>query len=91
MDLKFLKEKTLDFIKKYPELKSEFTDFYYLAISEIEEGGSEQHECELAYNDMLDVVENYENERFSDDPSYDLMREEERNWIQEQREKERNN
>ena len=26
-----------------------------LAISEIEEGGSEMHECELAYNDMVEL------------------------------------
>jgi hypothetical protein len=41
-----------------PLFKEELYDFYYLAMSEIEDGGSEMHECELAYNDMVELVNN---------------------------------
>ena len=85
MNLKTLKEKTLELLKKYPQYKIEFKDYYYLALSEIEEGGSEQHECDLAYNDMLAIVDDIE------DPKFDLRKEEEANWTQEQKEKEKNN
>ena len=85
MNLKTLKEKTLELLKKYPQYKADFEDFYYLALSEIEEGGSEQHECDLAYNDMLAIVNDIE------DPSFDLRKEEEANWTQDQKEKEKNN
>jgi len=34
--------------KKHPELKFELADLYHLAKAEIEDGGSEEHECELA-------------------------------------------
>lgn len=61
MNLQQLKERTLEFIQKRPDLKSELVDYYQLAVSEIEEGGSEQHECELTYSDMLDLI-NGENE-----------------------------
>lgn len=57
MDLETLKEKTLELIQKYPEYKDDFQDYFYLAKCEIEEGGSENHECELAYGDMLTIVE----------------------------------
>ena len=85
MNLKTLKEKTLELLKKYPQYKSDFEDYYYLALSEIEEGGSENHECVLAYNDMLAIVDDIE------DPRFDLRKEEETNWTQEQKEKEKNN
>lgn len=57
MDLQQLKAEAIKIIKSNPELKSEIQDLYSLAISEIEEGGSETHECQLAYNDMLDLLE----------------------------------
>lgn len=56
MNIQHLKEQTLEFIQKRPDLKSELVDYYQLAVSEIEEGGSEYHECELAYSDMLDLI-----------------------------------
>jgi hypothetical protein len=43
-------------ILEHPEKKKAVADLYYLALSEIEEGGSEFYECELAYHDMLDVI-----------------------------------
>lgn len=56
MNLQKLKQATREFIQNYPEYREEFIDFYSLAESEIEEGGSEMHECQLAYNDMLEIV-----------------------------------
>ena len=55
MDLQQLKTEAIRIIKAKPELKSEIQDLFSLAISEIEEGGSESHECELAYNDMIEL------------------------------------
>ena len=56
MNLPQLKEETTKFVAENPDLKDEILDFYYLAVSEIEEGGSEQHECDLAYNDMVELI-----------------------------------
>jgi hypothetical protein len=55
MNLQQLKTEAIRIIKAKPELKEEIQDLYSLAISEIEEGGSEMHECELAYNDMVEL------------------------------------
>ena len=43
-------------IDKHPKHADEIRDFYSLAISEIEEGGSEEHECELAWSDIEDLI-----------------------------------
>ena len=45
-------------ISSNTQYRDEITLLYYLAKSEIEEGGSEEHECELAYNDMLEYENN---------------------------------
>lgn len=55
MNLQQLKAEAIRIIKVKPELKEEIQDLYFLAVSEIEEGGSEMHECELAYNDMVEL------------------------------------
>ena len=55
MNLQQLKAEAIRIITAKPELKSEIQDLYSLAISEIEEGGSESHECQLAYGDMTDL------------------------------------
>lgn len=55
MNLSELKAEAIRIIKAKPELKSEIQDLFSLAISEIEEGGSETHECELAHNDMVEL------------------------------------
>jgi hypothetical protein len=55
MYLAELKAEAIRIIKAKPELKSEIQELYSLAISEIEEGGSESHECDLAYSDMLEL------------------------------------
>lgn len=55
MDKAELKAEAIRIIKSKPNLKSEIQDLYSLALSEIEEGGSETHECYLAYNDMIEL------------------------------------
>lgn len=44
-------------IDLYPNLKMEILDFYYLAKDEIEEGGSEHHEINLAMNSINELIE----------------------------------
>jgi hypothetical protein len=44
----------------HPHLKDEIYDFVYLAIDEIDEGGSEMHEVELALNDINQLIKNDE-------------------------------
>jgi len=44
----------------HPEHKEELMELYQLAVDEIEEGGSEAHECELAISDMEYLIENGE-------------------------------
>ena len=56
MNLEELKKRTQALSKAYPDYKEDFLDLYMLAVSEVEEGGSEQHECNLSYLDMLDIV-----------------------------------
>ena len=41
---------------KYPVLKQELIELYILACDEVEEGGYEDHECELAIADMNELV-----------------------------------
>ena len=43
-------------ILEYPSKKEVIKDIYYLALSEIEEGGSESHECQLAVNDIQEMI-----------------------------------
>lgn len=57
MNLQQLREKAKQLIQQNPDLKDDIIGFFSLAVSEIEEGGSEQHECELAYSDMMDLLE----------------------------------
>ena len=42
--------------KDYPEYKDEIWSFISLCQDEVEEGGSEAHEVQLAYNDICDLV-----------------------------------
>ena len=42
--------------KEHPSLRTELAELYELAVDEIDTGGSEQHECELAYNDIEELI-----------------------------------
>ena len=55
-DLKGLRVEVMKLIDMYPKQADELRDLYHLAVSEIEEGGSEGNECSLAWRDMLDCV-----------------------------------
>ena len=43
-------------ISEYPELKEEILEFYYLAQSEIEEGGSTYSEISRGFEDIEDII-----------------------------------
>lgn len=75
MDIEILKLRTREFIRDFPQYREEFVDYYELALSEIEEGGSENHECDMAYNSMLDIIKDTLN-----NPARDAIKEEEENW-----------
>jgi hypothetical protein len=56
MNLVHLKQFCNQKINAYPHLESEIYDFYELAAAEIEEGGSEIHECTLAIEDIEELI-----------------------------------
>jgi hypothetical protein len=56
MNLHELKTYAVKMAKENPTLKSEIYDFVQLAIDEIDEGGSEDHECSLAQRDIEFIV-----------------------------------
>lgn len=58
MTLQELRKESLRLVKENAQLSNEIWDFYSLAVSEIEEGGSESHECDLAYNDIIELIQN---------------------------------
>lgn len=45
-----------DIVAKYPDLTDEVHDFFDLCMMEIEDGGSQEHEIELAMSDIDDLV-----------------------------------
>lgn len=87
MNIKTLTEKTMPLLAKYPDLSEQIVDLYQLALDEIKEGGSENHECELAYNDILDLIESHKIKEMINHPINDLKKEEEENWKREQQNK----
>jgi hypothetical protein len=56
MNLQQLRTYCKGMIDKHPHLTDEIRDLFSLAVSEIEEGGSETHECHLAYEDINELV-----------------------------------
>ena len=59
MNIQTLKAEALKIIKEFPDLADDVKDLFELAMTEIEEGGSESHECQLAINDMEELVKEY--------------------------------
>ena len=55
MNINTFRQWVADQISAYPNLKEEILDFYYLAISEIEEGASVMHEISLAMNSIREL------------------------------------
>jgi hypothetical protein len=56
-----LYRETTKFILENPKIREQISDFYYLALDEIQDGQSETHECNMAYNDMLQLVKEHQN------------------------------
>jgi hypothetical protein len=56
MNQQYLKQFCLDKIAEYPDLKSEITDFYFLAMDDMYDGGSEMHEVESAINSINELI-----------------------------------
>jgi hypothetical protein len=56
MNIVAFKQYCKEMVLTYPTLTSEITEYYELALSEIEEGGSEIHECQLAYDDIQTLI-----------------------------------
>ena len=56
MDIQQLKKYCLEKIDQYPNLANEIRDIYGLALSEIESCESEDNECELAWSDIKDLI-----------------------------------
>jgi hypothetical protein len=55
--MKDLREYALEVIKNYPELKEDVIGLYILCQSEIEEGGSPDHEIQLCLEDIRQLIE----------------------------------
>jgi len=56
MNRKELRVEALRLIDQYPNKTEEIRGLYSLTLSEIEEGGSEENECSLAWRDMLECI-----------------------------------
>ena len=56
MTLQELKTYAEKMSAKYPQLDDEIRDLYFLAQDEIEDGGSEAHECELAVGSIDELI-----------------------------------
>jgi hypothetical protein len=58
MTLRDLYQYCQEVVEKYPSLRSEIMEFYALAQMEVEDGGSVEHECELAISDIEELINN---------------------------------
>jgi len=56
MTLENLKKYAEGISKQYPQIDEEVRDLYFLAEMEVEDGESENNECELAMRDIKELV-----------------------------------
>jgi hypothetical protein len=56
MTLRDLYRYCTDKAELHPELHDEIYEFYRLAEMEVEDGGSVEHECELAISDINELI-----------------------------------
>lgn len=56
MDITELRKEALRLIDSYPHKSEEIRSYYQLALDEIEDGGSVENECHLAWSDMLECI-----------------------------------
>ena len=60
MTLENLKKYAEGMSNTYPDLDEEIRDLYFLAEMEVEDGESETHECELAINDIKQLISDWD-------------------------------
>ena len=56
MTLQELRARSIELANEHPHYEDQIRDLFFLAQDEIEDGGSEAHECELAISDMESLV-----------------------------------
>jgi len=56
MTLQELYKYCIEKANQYPKLSNDIHSFYDLAEMEVEDGGSVQHECELALSDIDELI-----------------------------------
>jgi hypothetical protein len=56
MNKKMLHDFVFQKINEYPSFKEGILELYYLVLDEIEEGGSEAHECNLCISSINDLI-----------------------------------
>ena len=56
MTLRDLYQYCVEKAEQHPELYNDIHAFYDLAEMEVEDGGSVEHECELAVSDIEDLI-----------------------------------
>jgi hypothetical protein len=56
MNQESAKQFAIEFIEKHPKFKTVVTDYYYLMLNEIEEGGSETNEVNIFVQSCEDLL-----------------------------------
>ena len=56
MTLRGLHQYCVEQSEKYPKLSNDIHSFYDLAEMEVQDGGSIEHECELAVSDIDELI-----------------------------------
>jgi len=57
MNIQEFKNWVQDNVNLHPTMRVEILEFFWLAIDEIHDGGSEQHEINLAVNSINELIE----------------------------------
>lgn len=57
MNIAYLRNYCAEKITQHPKLQVQIIDCFILAVDEIEEGGSEQHEVDLAINNIEELIQ----------------------------------
>jgi hypothetical protein len=57
MNIQQFKNWVQDNVNLHPTMRVEILEFFWLAIDEIHDGGSEQHEINLAVNSINELIE----------------------------------
>lgn len=63
MTIKEFSLKINNLIEEYPTLKVEIMDYYSLALSEIEEGGSPTNEMDVCLRYINELIDQYKNNK----------------------------